>query len=76
MEVSVTVTVEDVTKDEPPKTALTAYFTFVSLDKEGKPCQVPSLEVETEEERRLFEEGKQRYLAYKEQKKQSVSLLF
>ncbi|KLU59853.1 putative acyl-CoA thioester hydrolase [Peptococcaceae bacterium CEB3] len=66
MEVSVTVTVEDVSKDEPAKMALTAYLTFVALDANGKPREVPSLEIADEEERRLFEEGRQRYLAYKQ----------
>ena len=65
MEVSVTVTVEDVSKDEPAKTALTAYFTFVALDDKGKAQQVPPLELANEEERCLFEEGRQRYLDYK-----------
>ncbi|MDA8442967.1 MAG: acyl-CoA thioesterase [Peptococcaceae bacterium] len=66
MEVSVTVTVEDVSVDEPAKIALTAYLTFVSLDAHGKPQQVPGLELTNEEEHRLFEAGKLRYLAYKE----------
>ena len=69
MEVSVTVTVEDVFREEPTKTALTAYLTFVSLDENGKPKQVPSLELVNEEERRLFEEGQQRYQAYKQREK-------
>lgn len=66
MEVSVTVTVEDVTKEEPAKTALTSFFTFVALDENGKPQQVPPLELSNEEERCLFEEGRKRYLAYKQ----------
>jgi uncharacterized protein (TIGR00369 family) len=65
MEVYVNVTVEDVSIDEPAKTALTAYLTFVSLDENAKPQPVPSLELANEEERRLFKEGEQRYLAYK-----------
>ncbi len=74
MEVSVTVTVEDVTRDEPAKTALTAYLTFVSLDEKGKSQQAPSLELVTEEERLLFEEGQQRYLAYKQLRKKASEL--
>ncbi|AFM41408.1 acyl-CoA hydrolase [Desulfosporosinus acidiphilus SJ4] len=69
MEVSVTVTVEDVTKEEPAKIALTAFFTFVALDEKGKPQHVPSLVLENEEERNLFEEGQNRYLAYKQLRK-------
>lgn len=69
MEVLVTVTVEDVSKDEEPKTALTAYFTLVSLDEKGKPQQVPPLELVSEEERLLFQEGLRRYHAHKEKRK-------
>ena len=32
-----------------------AYFTFVALDAEGKPTDVPEIETETEEERTLYE---------------------
>lgn len=74
MEVLVTVTVEDVFRDEPAKIALTAYLTFVSIDENRKPKQVPSLELVNEEERRLYEEGKQRYLAYKQRRKKASDL--
>ncbi|HWR31559.1 MAG TPA: acyl-CoA thioesterase [Negativicutes bacterium] len=66
MEVAATVMVEDLTKDEPAKAALTAYFTFVSLDSQGKPQPAPALELVTEEECRLFETGRQRYMKYKQ----------
>lgn len=68
MEVLVTVLVEDLAKEEPPKLALTAYFTMVALDKAGKPTAVPSLEITNDEEQKLYEEGKQRYLANKQSK--------
>ena len=74
MEISVTVTVEDVTIDEPAKTALTSYFTFVALDERGKSQQVPSLELTNEEERCLFREGEQRYQAYKQLGKKASNL--
>lgn len=32
-----------------------AYFTFVALDREGKPTDVPEIEPETEEEKALYE---------------------
>lgn len=69
MEVLLTVTVEDLKKDEPPKIALTGYFTYVAIDKDGKAIPVPPLEITNEEEARRFEEGKQRYLKYKESRK-------
>lgn len=68
MEIAVTVTVEDLYKEEPAKTALTAFFTFVALDETGRPCPVPALEVTSEEERCLFAQGQQRYLAHKQEK--------
>ncbi|KAM4702735.1 cytosolic acyl coenzyme A thioester hydrolase [Rhinophrynus dorsalis] len=45
--------------------AVSAFFTFVSLSKEGKPLPVPQLVIETEEEKKRFEEGKNRYLQMK-----------
>ncbi len=33
----------------------TAYFNFVALDKEGKPCKVPRLRLETPEDRHEYE---------------------
>lgn len=69
MEVLITVTVEDLSEEEEPRVALTGYFTFVALDKNGKPITVPRLEITNEEEAKRFEEGKQRYLLYKRSKK-------
>ncbi|XP_033012445.1 cytosolic acyl coenzyme A thioester hydrolase isoform X2 [Lacerta agilis] len=45
--------------------AVSAFFTYVSLSKEGRPLPVPQLVVETEDEKRRFEEGKGRYLQTK-----------
>lgn len=72
MEVAITVMVEDLKVDAPPKVALTGYFTYVALDDSGKPVKVPELELSSEEEAKLFEEGRQRYLKYKEVRKNSV----
>uniref|UniRef100_A0A8C9L729 palmitoyl-CoA hydrolase n=1 Tax=Pavo cristatus TaxID=9049 RepID=A0A8C9L729_PAVCR len=53
--------------DEPQERyrAVSAFFTYVSLSKEGKPLPVPQLLTESEEEKRRFEEGKGRYLQTK-----------
>lgn len=68
MEVFVTVMVEDLYKEEDAKVALTAFFTMVALDNNGKPTQVPSLAITNNEEQTLFEEGRQRYLTYRKKK--------
>jgi acyl-CoA hydrolase len=68
MEVKVTVKVEDMLSDAPSKVALSAYFTFVALDKDKNPCPVPGLMIETEQERLSFEEGKRRYMQYKKKR--------
>lgn len=73
MEIAVTVTVEDLSKEEPAKTALTSFFTFVALDENGVPQTVPSLEINTEEERRSWEAGQQRYLSYKQEQKEYLA---
>lgn len=72
MEVAVTVLVEDLLKEEDAKVALTALFTMVALGADGKPAVVPSLRLVTDEEKRAFIEGKQRYLAYRQQREQSA----
>lgn len=45
--------------------AVSAFFTYISLDKDNKPLPVPPLKIEGEEEQRCFEEGKARYLQNK-----------
>ena len=68
MEVLVTVMVENMKLDEAPKVALTGYFTFVAIDDTGNPKVVPRLTLSNDEEAKLYEEGKKRYLKYKESK--------
>jgi uncharacterized protein (TIGR00369 family) len=60
MEVLVEVETENLATEERHK-ALTASFIYVSLDRTGKPKQVPPLLITTEEGERLFEEGRERY---------------
>ena len=38
---------------------------FVALDENGKPHEVPRLDIRSEEEQLAFEEGKKRYLKHK-----------
>ncbi|MDF3000211.1 MAG: acyl-CoA thioesterase [Bacillota bacterium] len=60
MEVVVTVDVEDLESDTQPIRALSSYFTMVALDKAGKPRPLPPLQLETEEEKVLYEEAKRK----------------
>ncbi|ERE81890.1 cytosolic acyl coenzyme A thioester hydrolase [Cricetulus griseus] len=45
--------------------AASAFFTYVSLNQEGKPLPVPQLVPETEDEKKRFEDGKGRYVQMK-----------
>lgn len=66
MEIEVLVDADPLVEKEKRKyRAVSAFFTFISLDKENKPLNVPPLKIEGEEEQRRFEEGKTRYLQNK-----------
>ncbi|MFC2039320.1 ferritin family protein, partial [Chloroflexota bacterium] len=45
--------------------ALSAHFIMVGVEKDGNPTEVTPLLISTEEQQRLFNEGKARYLAQK-----------
>ncbi len=60
MLIHVVVNVEDL-GTEVELCALSAYFVMVALDENARPTGVPPLELKTDEERALFEEGKKRY---------------
>ena len=60
MEVGVRVEAEDLMTGVVKHTA-SAYLTFVALDADGRPTQVPELIAETDEDRRRFDEAEQRY---------------
>lgn len=64
MEVRVQVTTEVLTTGDREK-ALTAYFTMVAYDEQNQPTEVPPLIIISEEEQRLFAEGRARYEARK-----------
>ncbi|XP_073417858.1 cytosolic acyl coenzyme A thioester hydrolase isoform X2 [Dendrobates tinctorius] len=55
--------------------AVSAFFTYVSLSKEAKPLPVPQIVIETEEERKRFEEGKGRYLQTKAKRQMNAQSL-
>lgn len=57
MEVGVRVDAENPRTGQIFKTAK-AYLTFVAIDMEGKPRAVPDLELETDEDKRRYLEGK------------------
>jgi len=65
MEVQIEVHTENL-DDEKRIKALTAYYTMVAVDNEGRSKPVPPLIIYTEEEEKLFNEGMQRYNARKE----------
>ncbi|XP_040912798.1 cytosolic acyl coenzyme A thioester hydrolase isoform X2 [Toxotes jaculatrix] len=66
MEIEVLVDATSLVEAEKGKyRAVSAFFTFISLDKDNKPLPVPPLKIEGEEEQRRAEEGKARYLQNK-----------
>lgn len=69
MEVFVTVESEDLVLGK-KQIALTAFFTMVSLDKSGRPSEVPKLEYDTESayESKLYREGEKRHKMHNERK--------
>lgn len=71
MVVFVTVESEDVIAGT-KQIALTAFFTMVSLDKNGKPSPVAPIEYDegSAYEKKLYREGEKRYLSHNDRKKQ------
>lgn len=69
MEVSVVVETEDLYKEGSMKCALTGYFTMIGLNAGGHPMPVPGLELTTEAQQELFEQGRTRYEANKTRSK-------
>ena len=69
MEVAVNVEVEVLEAEQAPQHALSAYFTMVALDRNGRPMTVPPLKLETEEAKQAFEAGRKRHEMYHERKK-------
>ena len=65
MEVGVRVEGEKI-KDRSEYHAISSYFTMVSVNEDGKPMEVPRLNIESEIEEKLFEAGKMRCAMRKE----------
>lgn len=66
MEIEVLVDAASLMKKEEVKyRAVSAFFTYISLDKDNKPLPVPPLKIKTEEEQGRFDEGNARYLQNK-----------
>ncbi|MEA2051080.1 MAG: acyl-CoA thioesterase [Campylobacterota bacterium] len=59
MEVGIKVVTENIQKQSVIHTN-TCYFTIVSVNKDGKPMKVPALELDTDEDKRRFHNGKKR----------------
>lgn len=66
MEIKVEVWVENIKEDNDPHIAQTAYFTFVALDENMRPAEVPQIVPQTPEEIKLFKAGEERYLKNKQ----------
>jgi len=70
MEIAVTVEAEGMAIGSRRSTN-TAYFTYVSLPKGSHQAQkIPTLKLVTDKDKKFFEDGKKRYLARKEMRKQ------
>ena len=68
MEVRVDTYIEEINGD---RTLInTAYLVMVAIDEDGKARKVPSLELETDEDRENWELGRRRYLLRKERNRE------
>tara|TARA_Y100001968_G_scaffold28508_1_gene22060 strand:+ start:6574 stop:7044 length:471 start_codon:yes stop_codon:yes gene_type:complete len=68
MEVGVRIDAENVKTGKRRHTA-SAYLTFVSLDENGKPQKIDDIIPESDDEKRRYEEGKQRHAQRRERLK-------
>ena len=69
MEVAVNVEVEVLEAEQGPQHALSAYFTMVALDRNGRPTAVPPLALDTKEENLVLAGVRKRHEPYHERKK-------
>lgn len=73
MEIFVKVIAENLKTGE-RRIAATSFLTFVALDENKKPVEVPQVVPETDEEKKLYETAERRYLTRNEHKKASYEL--
>jgi acyl-CoA hydrolase len=59
MEVFVSVRIENLSNGD-IRPALEGYFLMVAIDRNGRPTNVPPLQIETEEQKQRFEQAQQR----------------
>lgn len=67
MEVYVTVNIENMIQGD-VKLALEGYIVMVAIDRNGRPAPIPPLKLETDEQKRRFEKGRQRLEIMKSKK--------
>jgi len=72
MEVYVNVKAEDLEKGT-IKNVSEGYFFMVSLDRNGRPIEVPPLKIENEQQQLLFDDAKQRIAQIKQSKRQNYA---
>ena len=71
MEVGVRVEAEDLMTGQVTLTS-SSYVTMVSIDEKGRPMPVPPVIPETEEERRRYQEGKERALRRRQERESKL----
>lgn len=69
MEVAVQVEAEDLQHFSKPQKALSAYFTMVALDRNSRPMPVKPVQLETEDQKVAYADGKRHYDEYKAKQK-------
>ena len=73
MEIGIRVEAENI-KSKTKYHAISCYFTMVAVDDDGKGLEVPRLELNSEEEKKLFEAGKMRCGMRKEMEQRNQAL--
>lgn len=75
MEIFVKIMTENCTRDEDRKVAAISFLTFVALDENGKPTEVPLVVPESEEEKLVFNDRDVRKHARLKKREETNSLI-